>query len=56
VFPKAVAARRGPPRGRRPRRRLLLPPLLLEAQPPKGFKETVLHGKGAGGEGLGSLS
>lgn len=51
VFPKAVAARRWPPCGRRPRRRLLLP--LLEAQPPEGFQKTVLHGEGAGGEGPG---
>lgn len=49
VFPKAVAARRWPPSGRRPRRRLLLP--LLEAQPPERFQKTVLHGEGAGGEG-----
>lgn len=50
VFPKAVAARRCPTRGRRgwrPRRRRLLLP---EAQPPKGFKKTLLHGVGAGGE------
>lgn len=47
VFPKAVAARRCHPRGR-PRRRLLR--LLSEAQPPKGFKETVLHGEGASRE------
>lgn len=50
VFPKAVAARRCPTQGRRgwrPRRRWLLLP---EAQPPKGFKKTLLHGVGAGGE------
>lgn len=52
VFPKAVATRRWPPRGRRPRRRLLLLPL-VEAQPPKRFQKTVLHGEGAGGEGPG---
>lgn len=52
MFPKAVAARRCPPRGRRPRRLLLL---LLEAQPPKGFKKTVLHGEGAVCEGPGFL-
>lgn len=51
MLSKAVAARRRPPRGRRPRRRLLLP--LLEAQPPKRFQKTVLHGEGAGGEGPG---
>lgn len=51
VFSKAVAARRWPPRGQRPRRRLLLP--LLEAQPPERFQKTVLHGEGAGGEGPG---
>ena len=54
VFPKAVAARRCSTRGRRswrPRRlrRLLLLLLLPEAQPPKGFKKTLLHGVGAGG-------
>lgn len=51
VFSKAVAARRWPPRGQRPRRRLLLP--LLEAQPPERFQKTVLHGEGAAGEGPG---
>lgn len=47
VFPKAVAARRCPPRGRpgRPLPLLLLLLLLLEAQPPKRLKETVLHGQ-----------
>lgn len=52
VFPKAVATRRWPPRGRRPRRRLLLLPL-VEAQPPERFQKTVLHGEGAGGQGPG---
>lgn len=51
VFSKAVAARRRPPRGQRPRRRLALP--RLEAQPPERFQKTVLHGEGAGGEGPG---
>lgn len=52
VFPKAGTARRCPTRGWRGRRpRFLL--LLLEAQPPKGFKKTLLHGVGAGCESPG---
>lgn len=53
VFPKAVAARRCPTRGRRGRRPRFLLLLLLEAQPPKGFKKTLLHGVGAGRESPG---
>lgn len=52
----AVAARRWPTRGRRgwrPRRRRLLLP---EAQPPKGFKKTLLHGVGLAARAQRSLS
>lgn len=49
VFLKAVATRRWPPRWWRPRRWRLLPLPLVEAQPPKRFQKTVLHGEGAGG-------
>lgn len=44
MFPKAGAARGRPARGRRGRGPGLR---LLEAQPPKGFEKSVLHGAGA---------
>lgn len=53
VFPKAVAARGCPTRGRRGWRPCLR---LLEAQPPKGFEKTLLHGAGAAARTPGSLS
>lgn len=53
AFPKAVAPRGCPARGRRGRQPRLW---LLEAQPPKGFEKTLLHGVGAAARAPGSLS